>query len=74
MSTIEATVTVPVRGGPLFGATVNTTCAGPVPEAAPTVIQSALLDALHEQPAPVDIDAVPLPPVAATSCAGGVTV
>ena len=71
--TLEATVTVPVRGGPLFGATVNGTCAGPLPEVAPTVIQLALLDALQGQPEPVDIDAVPVPPAAATSCEGGVT-
>ena len=56
------------------GATIKDTCAGPVPEAAPTVIQAALLDALHGQPAPVAIDAVPVPPVGPTSCDGGVTV
>jgi hypothetical protein len=73
VSTVDATVTVPVRGGSLLGATIKGTCAGPVPEAAPTVIQAALLDALHGQPAPVAIDAVAVPPVGATSCDGGVT-
>ena len=73
VSTVDATVTVPVRGGPLFGATVNGTWAGPVLEAAPGVIQGALLEAFHGQPEPVDIDAVPVPPPGATVCESGVT-
>lgn len=62
-----ATVIPPLRGGPPFGATVNVTCEGPEPAVLAAVIQSALDDAVHGQPWPVEIVAPMLPPPGATS-------
>lgn len=62
-----ATVTVPVRVGPLVGSTVMTTDPLPVPLAAESVIQLALLLAVHGQPAAAVIGSVCVPPEAPTA-------
>jgi hypothetical protein len=58
-----ASVRLPVRGGPGFGATVNASCDGPVPEEGVSVIQSAPLDAVHGQSAVVATELEPIPPL-----------
>jgi len=70
-----ATVTVPDREGPLSGATVSETVPDPVPFAPDvTVIQSALLAAVHGQPADDVIERVRVPPDAPTESLVGATV
>jgi hypothetical protein len=66
-------VIVPVRGEVVvFAATVNATVPLPKPLApAVTVIQAALLDAFHAQPALVVTVNEPLPPVASMDCDTG---
>lgn len=62
-----ATVTVPEREGPESGATLSVTVPDPVPFAPDvTVIQSALLAAVHGHPADDVIVRVRVPPDAAT--------
>jgi hypothetical protein len=62
-----AIVSVPVRAAPVFAATLNATEPFPVPEApAVTVIQVALLAAVHPHVLAADTDTVPVPPAAAT--------
>ena len=63
-----ATVSVPVRRGPVLAATVKFTAPLPVPVAGVTpVIQGALLAAVHEHPdVAATAIAVPAPPAAAT--------
>jgi len=48
-----AIVSVPVRVGPVVGAAVTPTLPLPVPPGDASVSHSALLDAVHGQPAPV---------------------
>jgi hypothetical protein len=55
VNTWPAIVAVPVRVGPGVPAAVTATVPGPDPDAVPTVIQSALLAAVHGHPAPVAI-------------------
>jgi hypothetical protein len=52
---------------------VNGACAWPVPAGVATVIQLALLDAVHGQPAPVVTDAALISPAGPTSRAVGAT-
>ena len=59
-------VIVPVRGGPAFGCTVKAMVPLPVPLLLVTVIQGALLTAVHVQPATVVILKLPLPPATGT--------
>jgi hypothetical protein len=73
VTNVPAMVSVPVRDGPEVGATVNVTVAGPVPAAAPTVIHSALLAAVHGQPAPLVTVTTCDPPAAPVEYAGGET-
>jgi hypothetical protein len=61
---VPATTSVPVRTVPPLFATLKLTLPLPVPPAADTVIQLALLAAVHAQPAGPAIVAVPTPPVA----------
>jgi hypothetical protein len=71
-----AIVRVADRVGPLVGATVNETAPGPV-ELAPapaTVIQSTLLDAVHEHALVVVTATVPVPPSDPTWYVVGFTV
>jgi len=70
-----ATVTVPDRDGPFSDATFSVTVPDPVPFAPDvTVIQSALLAAVHGQPADDVIETVRVPPDAPTESVVGVTV
>jgi hypothetical protein len=65
-------VSVPLRAGPVFGATANWIV--PLPFRLPpplTVIQDALLAALHSHPAAVVTATVAEPPVCATECDSG---
>jgi hypothetical protein len=64
VKTCPATVTVPVRDGPEVGFTVKVTPPLPDPLVVPSVIQSALLAAVHGQPAPAVTAIVPAPPAA----------
>ena len=67
-------VTVPVRGAPVFVATLNPTDALPVPVAPDVmVIQGEVVSAVHEQVAPVDTLMAPVPPAAPTGCPAGAT-
>jgi hypothetical protein len=55
-------VSVAVRAAPLFADTLNAMTPLPLPDApCVTVIQAALLTAVHEHPAAVVSDTVPLP-------------
>jgi hypothetical protein len=65
-----AIVSVPVRAGPEFAATLNETTPLPPPDAAPEiVIQSGLFDeAVHVQPAPAVIATDPVAPGESTFC------
>ena len=71
MSDCPAIVRVPVRVGPLVGATFTLTVPGPDPAAVPTVIQFALLDAVHGQPAPAVTDTSCDPPAAPAAYVAG---
>jgi hypothetical protein len=53
VTALPAIVSVPVRDGPDVGATLSVTVPGPAPAAGATVIQSALLEAVHGHPAPL---------------------
>lgn len=53
VTALPAIVTVPVRDGPDVGATLSVTVPAPMPVAGATVIQSALLEAVHGHPAPL---------------------
>jgi hypothetical protein len=60
-------VSVPVRAGPMFAPTLNPTEPFPLPLAPDvTVIHTALLTALHRQPAGVDTATEPASPDAST--------
>jgi hypothetical protein len=59
-----ATVNVPVRDGPLVGATVNGTVPFPVPAVVPIEVHGTSLDAVHGHPGPV-VTATTLDPPAA---------
>ena len=74
MATCPSTVTVPVRAGPSDALTLNPIVPGPLP-AGPDVIaiHASLLRADQEQPAPVVIAMVPVPPIAAMLWLAGVT-
>lgn len=63
-----AIVSVPVRAAvDVLPATLNATVPFPVPAApAVTVIQEALLEAVHAHPVPAVTEALPLPPAATT--------
>jgi hypothetical protein len=74
VTTCPPIVAVPVRDGPLVGATVTVTEAGPDPDAGPTEIQSALLEAVHGHPAPEVIATARVPPAASSEYVVGVTV
>jgi hypothetical protein len=53
VTALPAIVSVPVRDAPDVGTTLSVTVAGPAPVVGATVIQSALLDAVHGHPAPL---------------------
>ena len=58
-----AMVSVPVRAGPVFAATVKFTVPLPVPDVTPSVSHAALLTAVHVHPAVVvTATGVPAPP------------
>lgn len=60
---------VPLRAGPVVGATANWTVPFPFPlPPLVIVIHDALLVAVHSHPAPVVTATVPAPPVCATEC------
>ena len=71
VKTCPAMVAVPVRDGPLVGATVTVTLPVPDPPAGPTEIQSALLAAVHGQPALDVMATLWVPPDAPTDCDAG---
>ena len=69
-----ATAMVPVRGPPVFAATVNATDPLPLPLAPDvTVIQPALLLAVQAQLVPADTAVLPDPPAAAIEALVGLT-
>jgi len=72
--TCPAIVAVPVRDGPLVAAAVTVTEAGPDPDAGPTEIQSALLEAVHGHPAPEVMATARVPPAASSEYVAGVMV
>jgi hypothetical protein len=59
-----AIVSDAVRDGPAVDATVTVTLPGPAPAGGVTVIQSALLDAVHGQPGPAVMVTACEPPAA----------
>jgi hypothetical protein len=73
VTNVPAIISVPVRDGPDVGATLNVSVPGPAPAAAATVIQSALLAAVHGHPAPAVTVTTCDPPAAPAEYAGGDT-
>lgn len=69
MNVRPATVSVPVRGGPVFAPAVNCTRPSPDPELPEAIVnQGALLLAVHAQPEAVWTFTAPLPPPVGTDC------
>ena len=73
VNVLPATAIVVLRAAPVLAAMVNATLPLPVPDApAVSVIQFALVDAVHVQLAADALTAIdPVPPVSATFCAVG---
>lgn len=70
-----ATVNVPERAGPDVAATANATLPEPRPSAGPcSVIQLALLTAVHAHPDAVVMLTLAVPPATGTLCVAGATV
>lgn len=67
VKTCPAIVAVPVRAGPFVAATATVTLPIPDPVVVPIEIQSALLAAVHGQPADDVIMTVCVPPDAPTA-------
>lgn len=63
-----ATVSVPVRAGPVLAPTVKFTGPLPVPEPLLSVIHGSLLVTFHPQPEPAVTAVLPVPPAAPIDC------
>jgi len=69
-----AMVAVPLRPPPVLAATVSATDPFPLPCVGETEIHEALLDAVHEHPAPADTLTMPLSPAAGAEVLVGLIV